>query len=248
MNLTVVSFFQNQSFKGERSTALKKGIDVHREWNLQTIRKFYHFDWSINRRSNATEIPNLRWPACRLSLSASRHQRSFAHRKEGGLKHCEPARGSQGSSIVSARPPTNLFPIRLKSSRGRRNTLSWIGKWERSLKLPLVLFFRGVLSISLFFFYLFQCFFVGYNFRSVLSYKLWREKCGICDIYLRQRMYLPQRVARCARWWVFLACCEICALGHDLLYRNASRICAGVRVSVAQLFRFLQSRRSVFMV
>ena len=61
-------------------------------------------------------------------------------------------------------------------------------------------------------------------------------------------MYLPQRVARCARWWVFLACCEICALGHDLLYRNASRICAGVRVSVAQLFRFLQSRRSEFMM
>lgn len=61
-------------------------------------------------------------------------------------------------------------------------------------------------------------------------------------------MYLPQRVARCARRWVFLACCEICALGHDLLHRNASRICAGVRVSVAQLFRFFQSRRSEFMV
>ena len=139
MNLTVVSFFQNQSFKGERSTALKKGIDVHREWNLQTIRKFYHFDWSINRRSNATEIPNLRWPACRLSLSASRHQRSFAHRKEGGLKHCEPARGSQGSSIVSARPPTNLFPIHLKSSRGRRNTRpeALIMRATRRLKPPI---------------------------------------------------------------------------------------------------------------
>ena len=65
-------------------------------------------------------------------------------------------------------------------------------------------------------------------------------------------MYLPQRVARCAgRWvggWVFLACCEICALEHDLLYRNASRIYAGVQVSVAQLFRFLQSRKSEFMV
>ena len=58
-------------------------------------------------------------------------------------------------------------------------------KVGKVIKLPLVLFFRGVLSISLFFFYLFQCLFVGHNFRSVLSYKLWREKFGICDIYLR---------------------------------------------------------------
>ena len=140
MNLTIVSFFQNLSFRGERSTALKKGIDVHREWNLQTIRKFYHFDESINRRSNATEIPNLRWPACRLSLSASRHQRSFTHRKEGGLKHCGPARGSQGSSIVSTRPPVNLFPTRPKSSRGRKNTrpVALTMRATRRLKPPIL--------------------------------------------------------------------------------------------------------------
>ena len=49
-------------------------------------------------------------------------------------------------------------------------------------------------------------------------------------------MYLPQRVARCAgRWvggWVFLACCEICALEHDLLYRSRS---ASVRRSTVSL-------------
>ena len=50
-------------------------------------------------------------------------------------------------------------------------------------------------------------------------------------------MYLPQHVVRCARRWVFLACCEICALGHDLLHRNASRMCrsASVRRSTVSL-------------
>ena len=70
-----------------------------------------------------------------VSISAP----AFLRSQVGGLKHYEPARGPRRSCTVSARPPVDLFPTRLKSSRGRKNTrpVALTMRATRRLKPPI---------------------------------------------------------------------------------------------------------------